>query len=169
DGFNRAYGLNVNVRYTPVPNFRAAAFQVIQEVQAGRTPSSDVVMISSILLSRLVQADAAEPLDWSWAPNLTNPELIAPGGVGVIATELAYGITYNTSLLTGDLVPRTMQDLLKPELKGRLASTPQAIAFGEVGSPDMWGEQRLFEYVTQLSGQLAGLLLCSEEARVASG
>jgi ABC-type Fe3+ transport system substrate-binding protein len=62
-----------------------------------------------------------------------------------------------------------MQDLLKLELKGRLASTPQAIAFGEVGSPDMWGEQRMFEYVTQLSNQLAGLLLCSEEARIASG
>src|SRR5438477_2577464 len=99
DGFNRAYGLNLNVRYTPVPNFRAAAFQVIQEVQAGRTPSSDVVLMSSILLSRMVQADVVEPIDWSWAPNLKNPALIAPGGVGVIGTELAYGITYNTNLL----------------------------------------------------------------------
>src|SRR5262245_43201071 len=102
DGFNRAYGLNLNLRYTPVPNFRAAAFQVIQEVQAGRTPSSDVVLMSSILLSRMVQADVVEPIDWSWAPNIQNPELIAPGGVAVIGTELAYGITYNTDLIKGD-------------------------------------------------------------------
>jgi ABC-type Fe3+ transport system substrate-binding protein len=169
DGFNRAYGLNLNVRYTPVPNFRAAAFQVIQEVQGGRTPSSDVVLMSSILLSRMVEADAVEAIDWSWAPNIQNPALLAPQGVGVIVAELAYGISYNTNLLTGDLVPRTMQDLLKPELKGRVASTPQAIGFGELGSPDMWGEQRLFDYVTRLSPQLAGLMLCSEEARIASG
>src|SRR5262245_24491170 len=55
DGFNRAYGLNLNVRYTPVPNFRAAAFQVSQEVQAGRPPSSDVVMVSPNLLLRMVE------------------------------------------------------------------------------------------------------------------
>jgi iron(III) transport system substrate-binding protein len=169
DGFNRAYGLNLNVRYTPVPNFRAAAFQVIQEVQGGRTPSSDVVLMSSILLSRMVEADAVEAIDWSWAPNIQNPALLAPQGVGVIAAELAYGISYNTNLLTGDLVPRTLQDLLKPELKGRVASTPQAIGFGELGSPDMWGEQRLFDYVTRLSPQLVGLMLCSEETRIASG
>jgi ABC-type Fe3+ transport system substrate-binding protein len=169
DGFNRAYGLNLNVRYTPVPNFRAAAFQVIQEVQAGRTPSSDVVLMSSILLSRMVEADSVEPIDWSWAPNVQNPALLAPQGLGVVVAELAYGISYNTHLLTGDLVPRTMQDLLKPELKGRVASTPQAIGFGELGSPDMWGEQRLFDYVTKLSPQLVGLMLCSEETRIASG
>lgn len=169
DGFNRAYGLNVNVRYTPVPNFRSAAFQVSQEVQAGRSPSSDVVMVSPNLLLRMVEGDALEALDWSWAPNVTNPELVAPKGVGVVAFEQIYGITYNSSLLMGERVPRTMQDLLKPELKGRLASTPQAIGFSDLGSDQMWGEQRLFDYLGRFSDQLAGLIQCGEEARIASG
>jgi iron(III) transport system substrate-binding protein len=169
DGFNKAYGLNVNVRYTPVSNFRSAAFQIVQEVQAGRTPSSDVVMVSPNLLLRLVEADVVEPVDWSWAPNLQNPELIAPKNAGVVVFHQMEGITYNSSLLTGDQVPRTMQDLLKPEFKGRLASTPQAIGFGDLGSADIWGEEKVFDYLARFSTQLAGLIQCGDDTRVASG
>ena len=169
DGFNRAYGLNVNVRYTPVPNFRSAAFQIVQEVQAGRTPSSDVVMASPNLLLRMIEADVVEAVDWSWAPNLKSPELIAPKNAGVVVFHQMEGITYNSSLLTGDQVPRTMQDLLKPEFNGRLASTPQAIGFGDLGSADIWGEEKLFDYLARFSTQLAGLIQCGDDTRVASG
>jgi ABC-type Fe3+ transport system substrate-binding protein len=169
DGFNRTYGLNLNVRFTPVSNFRSAIFQIVQEVQSGRTPTADLVMASPNLLLRMVQTDTVEPVDWSWAPNLQNPELIAPNNAAVVVFHQMEGITYNTGLLTGSQVPRTLQDLLKPELKGRLASTPQAIGFGDLGSPDMWGEERLFDYLASFSTQLAGLIQCGDDTRVASG
>src|SRR5262249_41746697 len=98
-----------------------------------------------------------------------NPELIAPKNAGVVFFEQMEGVTYNSRLLTGDQVPRTMQDLLKPEFQGRLASTPQAIGFGELGAPDIWGGQKLFDYLATFASQISGLMQCGDDARGFSG
>ena len=67
------------------------------------------------------------------------------------------GITYNTQRVSGAAVPRTLQDLLKPEFKGRIASTPYAAGFNRLASPEVWGEQRTLEYARALTEQVAGL------------
>jgi iron(III) transport system substrate-binding protein len=116
------------------------------------------------------QAGALEAVDWpSWAPNVQNPELVAPDGVAVELVTRTPGITYNTAQVRGDLVPATMQDLLKPQLKGRIASTPYAGAFTNLASPELWGEAKVKDYVTRFSDQLAGIMGCGEGQRIANG
>jgi iron(III) transport system substrate-binding protein len=66
-------------------------------------------------------------------------------------------------------VPRSLQDVLKPQYKGRIASTPYAANFDRLASPELWGEQRAVEYVTKLSDQVAGLIRCGEVDRLLSG
>jgi len=168
DALNSKYGLNLTANFTPGPSMPDMAAKVTQEVQTGRTPETDIYLGSSDTLAPMVKANAADQADWSWAPDV-KPDLIAPNGVGVIIQDGVDGITYNTTRLQGDLAPKTMQDLLKPQLKGKLASTPYAAGFPYLISSGLWTEQQTFDYLTKFSAQVSGLIRCSETDRVASG
>jgi ABC-type Fe3+ transport system substrate-binding protein len=170
EGFNKHYGLNLSVQYTPGPPMTELTPKLIQEYQVNRRASTDVFVGYDSTTIQLIQADALTSSDWtSWAPNIRNPQLIAPKGMAVTFQTAIPGITYNTSRLTGDAVPRSLAALLKPEYKGRIASTPYGSSFDRLATPEMWGEERAMEYVTKLSDQLAGLMRCNELERIASG
>jgi len=170
EGFNRLYGLNLDVRFTPGPPMPELAARVAQEAQAGRTASTDVFIGAESHINTLANAGALEPVDWaSWAPNVQDPRMVAAGGTAVAVQSSLPGIAYNTSRLTGDLVPRGLEDMLKPAYKGRIASTPYAASFDQIAVPEAWGEQRATEYVERLAGQVAGLIRCNELERLTSG
>src|SRR5262249_48105010 len=129
-GYNKHYGLNVDVRFTPGDSMPQMVARVGQEVRAGRATSTDLVVAyaSSILVA--AQTDSLEAVDWaSWAPNVRDPELRTSTGIAVAYQSSLAGITYNTERVRGAQVPHTLQDLLKPEYKGRVASTPYAAYF----------------------------------------
>ena len=170
DGFNKHYGLNLNIQYTPGPPMTELTPRLIQEYQVNRRASTDVFVGYDSTTVQLIQADALASSDWtSWAPNVRDPRLVAPQGMAVTFQTAIPGITYNTSRLTGDAVPRSLAALLRPEYKGRIASTPYGASFDRLATPEMWGEPRAMEYVSRLSDQLAGLIRCNELERIASG
>lgn len=170
EGYNKHYGLNVNVQFTPGASMPQMVARIGQEVQAGRQTSTDLVVAYASSMLVAVQAGALESVDWaSWAPNIQEPQLVAPAGVGVAFQTSLAGITYNTSRIRGELVPRTLQDLLRPELKGRVASTPYAAYFDLLSTDELWGRERTYDYVTRLSEQAAGLIRCNETERLISG
>ena len=170
EGFNQLYGLNLDVRFTPGPSMPEVAAKVAQELQAGRTASTDILMGSETHIASLIQGDALHPVDWaSWAPNIQDPRLVAPGGAAVAIASRAPGITYHSGKLTGDAVPATLQDVLKPQYKGRVASTPYAANFDRLASPEQWGEPRTVEYVRKLAEQVTVLVRCGEVPRLLTG
>jgi iron(III) transport system substrate-binding protein len=79
------------------------------------------------------------------------------------------GITYNTERVRADEVPRTMQDLLEPRYRGRLAGQVSGAGFDRLATPEMWGEQRTLDYVGRFVDQIAGLLRCTEQERLITG
>src|SRR5262249_30725325 len=170
EGFNRAYGLNVDVQFTIGLSFPEMAAKVIQEYQAGRRATTDILLGPDNSINTAVRAEALERVDWAaWAPNIRNSALIAGQGEGVTFQTWLPGITYSSSRVSGDAVPRSMQDLLKPQYKGRIASTPYAANLDRLAATDLWGKQRTLEYVRALSPQLAGLIRCNETERVVNG
>jgi ABC-type Fe3+ transport system substrate-binding protein len=170
EGFNKLYGINVQFRFTPGPAPNEVAGRAVQEYQSGRTASTDVLLLGGAPLSGILNADMLERVDWAaWAPNIHDPELVALGGIAVAVAGRMPGITYNTSRVTGDAIPTSLQDVLKPQYKGRIASTPYASAFDWLATPEFWGEQRTREYVTRLAEQITGLIRCGEMQRIASG
>jgi ABC-type Fe3+ transport system substrate-binding protein len=62
-----------------------------------------------------------------------------------------------------------MADFLKPEWKGKIASTPYAANFDVLAAKDVWGPEKAIDYARKLSGQLAGLMRCDEGERITSG
>jgi iron(III) transport system substrate-binding protein len=117
-----------------------------------------------------VQGGALEAIDWtSWAPAIQDPALVARGGVPVPIQSTVSGITYNSQRLRPDEVPHSMQDLLKPQYKGRIAGQNAVAGFDQLSMPDLWGEQRVREYVAQFAEQATGVIRCNEKQRIASG
>jgi iron(III) transport system substrate-binding protein len=170
DGFNRLYGLNVSVQYTPSPNMVEMGSKLAQEYQANRAPTTDVYVGPGRAIVSLMQLGALETVDWTaWAANVRDPRLVAPGGMAVEVAWFQPGITYDSSRLTGSMVPTSLEDLLQPQYAGRIASTPYAAFFDSLASPEVWGERRTLDYVTKLAAQLAGLMGCGESTRIVSG
>ena len=170
DGFNRHYGLNIDVRFTPGPAMPNVAGRVVEEYQAGRQASTDVYVGYANHVYSIMQGDALAAVDWrSWAPNVQDPRLLAPDGMAVTFESSMQGITYNSQRVRPEDVPTSMEDLLKPQYKGRIASTPYASGFDRLAIPETWGEQRTLEYTRRLADQVAGLIRCNEKERLLSG
>ena len=168
--FNGYYGLNVDVRFTIGSSFPEMAAKIIQEQQANRRATTDVYIGSDNTVAGLLRAGALEPNDWAaWAPNVRNPALVTGNGEAVIFQTWLTGIAYNASRVSGDAVPRSMQDLLKPEYKGRIATTPYAANFDRLAAADLWGKERALEYARAYAGQITGLIRCSEHNRLTNG
>src|SRR5262245_26244799 len=84
EGFNQYYGLNLPVQFTPGPSMPELAAKIVQEYQAGRRASSDVLLGTELHVETAMAGGALTPVDWlSWAQNIHNPELLAPEGVAV--------------------------------------------------------------------------------------
>jgi ABC-type Fe3+ transport system substrate-binding protein len=169
DAFNRLYGLDLKIQFTPAESMPAMGAKIAQEVQAGRPASSDVFLGTAENVRDIMSTGALQAVDWSWAPNLKDASLIEPGNIAVNAVTLLPGIAYNSSKLKGDAVPKTLEHLLKPEYKGRIASTVYAAQFNRLAAPELWGEQKTVDYVTKLSQQVSGLIRCGEQERIANG
>src|SRR5262249_12398891 len=153
---NRRHGLSLAVQFTPGPPMSTMAIKVAEEALADRRATTDVFVGYGNTTAELHQAAALTPVDWlSWAPNIDRPEQVAPNGVAVTFQTSYTGITYNSQRLTGEAIPRSMQDLLRPQFRGHVASTPYGAIFDYLAMDEVWGEARTLEYVTRLSEQLA--------------
>jgi len=167
---NKLYGTNIKITYTPGAPIPDMAAKTAEEVKAGRPTTTDVLITDPFpLLQQLIPQGTPQQVDWSWAPSLKDTTLVAPGNYGVEFVDLMSGITYNANKLKGDAVPKTMADLLKPEFKGKVASTAAAIHFIELSAPELWGEQKTVDYATKFASQIAGFINCAEISRIASG
>ncbi|HLG69358.1 MAG TPA: extracellular solute-binding protein [Chloroflexota bacterium] len=167
---NKQYGLNLNIQQTPGPSMPEMVSKVMQEYQTSRPASTDIVVGYAETILPAVQSGLFQQVDWSaWAPNIKDPQLTASAGGAVAVQTSIAGITVNTAKLKGASVPSTLQDLLKPEYKGHLASTPYAAYFDFLATDSLWGEQKTTDYLTAFTKQVAGLIRCNEINRVASG
>lgn len=168
-GLNKMYGTKIEAEYAPSPvPMDQVGNQLMAESKAGRSARVDALLTSSSSAGRLARGDFLLPVDWkALMPNRITPQMMeADGQVLRFVTYIA-GITYNTKLLPNP--PKDLAGFLDPKFKGRLASTPSASAFDVLGSTDFWGPQKTIDYAKALSGQISGLMRCSEPERVASG
>ena len=144
--------------------------KITQEYQAGRAASSDVMIGFGGHIMAMVQADALEPVDWaSWAPNVQHPRSSAGGGRAVTVPDQPPGRHLQQQPAAPDEVPQTLQDLLKPQYKGRIASTPYASGFDRLPVPELWGEQATFAFISRFADQIDGLIRCNETQRIVNG
>lgn len=171
--FNKAYGLNLQVQLSPGDSMPNMVVKITQEFQANKPASSDVVLSLADTMNVPIEAHSVLTPDWhSWGPNIQkvqSADVTTPDNSGVVIQTFMSGIEYNTGKVSKDKLPKTMADLLKPEFKGRVSSTVYATAFDWLATDSMWGYQPTLDYVQKFAKQIAGVMRCGEDQRVASG
>jgi iron(III) transport system substrate-binding protein len=162
-GFNRQYGLNLQFRFTPGPAMPQLASRIIQEAKANQPASSDLFVGSENHVARM----PLKRVEWTKVfPHISAPMVDYDNRV-VIVTSRTPGFTYNTNLVSANELPQKVEDVLNPRWKGKIASTPYAASFDRLAL--IWGEERATAFLHKFVKQVAGLIRCGEDERIATG
>jgi iron(III) transport system substrate-binding protein len=171
---NKRYGTNVKLQFTQGGSFPANLARLIQEDKSGQKSSSDVYLGGGSQMIDGMKAGLFKKVDWKSLLTRREPpnpvfERINPDGIGVAVASRVVGITYNTNLVKGADVPRSLEDVLKPKWKGLVATTPYVTGFYQAAAPDMLGAKFMTDYVKRLKPQIGGLIPCNTLGKIASG
>lgn len=162
----KKYHINLQIKFAPVANGAAFQNQVVQEVRAGQTASSDVMFhIRDTTLAKYAQG-----VDYrKYVPNLPEDQMYFDKH-SVVLTTTILAEEYNTKLVPRDKVPATLAELLKPEWKGKIATAPyEGVLAWYLGLPEALGRDGMLKFFTALSADLGGVMTCGESDRVVSG
>jgi ABC-type Fe3+ transport system substrate-binding protein len=139
------------------------ASRIIQEAKAGQPATTDLFIGSENHVARM----SLRKLDWAKTfPHISRPMVDWDGRVLIVVSRTP-GFTYNTSQVAANEVPQKVEDLLNPKWKGKIASTPYAASFDRLAL--IWGEEKTTAFLQKFVKQVAGLVRCGEEERVANG
>jgi ABC-type Fe3+ transport system substrate-binding protein len=165
---NKMFGTNIRVNFLPGPDMARIANQLATEFTANQRAHVDLMLAASVQITPLVKIDFFEKVDWKqYLPNRITDQMIElDGRIIRIVTGLS-GATYNSRL--APMKPTRLADFLRPEWKGKIASTPYSAGFDVLYAEDVWGREKTTDYVTKLSSQITGLIRCGEAERIATG
>jgi ABC-type Fe3+ transport system substrate-binding protein len=165
---NATYGTHIKVVFTPGPSMPAMGSQIAMLANAGQPAPTDIFVGWSRHLAGLAKYKLFLAADWQQLlPGRLDERIVEQEGRILKVVTSVPGVFYNTKL--SPYVPTAMADFLKPEWKGKIASTPYAANFDVLAANDVWGPEKAIEYARKLSGQLAGLMRCDEGPRITSG
>jgi ABC-type Fe3+ transport system substrate-binding protein len=165
---NKMFGTRIRINFAPGAEMARIGYQLATEFQAKQPAHVDIYLGAAAQIAPLVEMDFFDRPAWTkYMPDRIRPEFIEVNSQFVRFVTGLSGVTYNSKLAPSK--PTTLMDFLKPEWKGRIASTPYAASFDVLVADDVWGKNRTFDYVRKLSGQVTGLIRCGDSERIATG
>lgn len=169
DGMNAMFGTSIAVRFTPGPSEPEMLNKVTIAAAANLSSPTDILISTNQYAGELVENKGSVPVDWvALMPDRIQPQSVEAGNSVIRTfTTLPGAIIFNPTLVP--YKPTKLVDLLKPEWKGKIASTPYAAGWELMTANDVWGVDRALDFAKQLSGQVAGLIRCNDLSRIASG
>jgi ABC-type Fe3+ transport system substrate-binding protein len=170
DGIKRMFGVDLAVEWVPGPAFAPLAAALYQEKQANQPASGDVFVATPIQITPYLDRGLFQAVDWvKLVPARIRPEFIEGDGKAIRFMTFLPGINYNVKVATWVPQINVLEDVLKPEHKGKFVTTPFLAGFDVLLADPRWGPKRTEEFVRRMSAQIAGLLGCEGEDRIASG
>jgi ABC-type Fe3+ transport system substrate-binding protein len=168
--FNRMYGTNIRINFTPGPSFLDMAAKLTQEAMAGRKASTDLYVGTEAEYAPWLNPDVLERYEYTKLnPTRMPREVVATHNLGVEVYTTIPGVVYNATLISAAEAPRKLTDTLDPKWRGKIASPPTATYFDAIALHPDWGIDRMKDYIAALSRNLGGLIRATETTRVASG
>lgn len=166
--FNKLFGTSLNYRFSPGPSMPQQGNQLFMEYRAGQPASTDVFLAAILAISPFLQHGMYLTVPWTkLAPGRISANIVEGGGTLVRVVTSVSVVTYNTKLMPRP--PASLEGLLAPEWKGRIATTPYAAGFDVLLANDFWGEKKTIDFAKRFSQQVAGLIRCGEAERILSG
>lgn len=169
--FNKKYGTNIRLRFTPGPSMPAMAARLQQEAKSGAAASTDLYLGNLASIAALNRENVLTNIQWADLFPEVDPAAEISKGQGVLVRTSISGIVYNTDIIDPKSAPASYDDLVDPEKskawKGRLAAAPYHdwLAAQSLVRP----REELVEYAQKVASQVSGFLRYGEEERVVSG
>ena len=167
DAINKAYGTKIRIRWAPGPAMPAVGSQIAMRFGSGLSSPTDVYMAFSRNMAQLLKHDMFQSAAWrEFNPErLTDAVVERNTYVKVVSSTL--GWSYNAKLTKSR--PEKLEDFLKPEWKGKVATTSFASGFDQIGAKDAWGLERTVAFARRFSQQVGGFMRCNESERLSTG
>lgn len=169
DGMNAMFGTSIAVRFTPGPSEPEELNRVMIAAAANTPSPTDILISTNQYAGEASENKLSVPVDWvALMPDRIQPQSVeAHQTVIRTFTTLPGAIIFNPTLVP--YKPEKLTDLLKPEWKGKIATTPYAAGWELMTANDVWGQERALDFAKKLSSQVAGLIRCNDLSRIASG
>jgi iron(III) transport system substrate-binding protein len=151
DAFNKKYGLNVTMNYSPSNNMVADIARVVTRAAVGTAPEWDLMIVTDAHHATLWLRKLHQPFEY--AKLGINPKWTQfDNGTIILANQFVYP-AYNKNTLPAQDVPKRWEDLLDPKWKGGklgMSTTTHHLARLAAGA---WGEKKTTEFVRTLAKQ----------------
>lgn len=147
-GMNKKYGTSIELQFTPGGTFTQEVARATQELNAGKPSSSDMIYNNSG--GALKGSEIGLYRSLPWEKYLERPMIMedgfdpfVPGGVGIATASTLIGVLYNSDYVKGDDIPKSLNDILDPKWKGKIAATPFAMGMpGNSPCPKCWARRQ---------------------------
>jgi len=139
---NKLFGTSIRVNFLPGADMARVINQLATEHSAGQKASVDIALGAAPQIVPVLKVNFFEPVDWKkYLPGRITDDMIEWNGQLLrIVTGLS-GSTYNSAL--APMKPTTLDDFLKPQWTGKIASTPYAAGFDVLLADDVWGKDKI--------------------------
>jgi iron(III) transport system substrate-binding protein len=166
---NAKYRINVRLNGRPGPSSASLAPRLIEEVRAGRKPSSDITLNPPTQQMALDGAGALLSVNWRELDPSIPADAVTKGGTGLIVGGSLITALYNTNLIPPASAPKTLNDLRDPKYKGMIATSPYVAAWQPVAVLQGVNEVESFLKEIVSNGNLKGFIPITDQQRIASG
>jgi iron(III) transport system substrate-binding protein len=151
NAFNKKYGLNIKMNYTPSSNMTGDVAKLVMGAASRATPEWDLMLVTDAHHATLWGRKLHQPFDY--AKLGVAPELIQyDNGVVSLANQFVLP-AYNKSILPAQDVPKRWEDLLDAKWKGGKLGVSTATHHLSRLAVGPWGEAKTSEFVSAISKQ----------------
>ena len=165
---NKAYGTNIEIVWSPGPSMPNMGNQIAMRQSNGLASPTDVYLGFSRNYATLLKHKLFLSAPWkSYSPDRLTDAVVEQNGTLVKVVSATLGFTYNTKL--APFPPKKISDFLKPEWKGKVATTPYGAGFDQLAGKKVWGAKRTLDFAEKFTNQVGGFLRCSDAERLSSG
>lgn len=149
--FNKKYGLNVKINYTPSSNMTGDVARLVMGAASRATPEWDVMLVTDAHHATIWAKKLHQPFDYA---KLGVPRELIQYDNGVVGLANQFVLpAYNKSILRAQDVPKRWEDLLDPKWKGGKLGISTATHHLSRLAVGPWGEAKTREFVAGLAKQ----------------
>ncbi|MGH7834444.1 MAG: ABC transporter substrate-binding protein [Candidatus Binatia bacterium] len=161
-GFNKKYGLNIKLNYSPSGNMTRDTAKVVGLSASGQPPEWDIMVVTDAHHGSLWLRKLQAPFEYTTL-GVAKERLEYDNGTVSVANQFALP-AYNKKILPAKDVPKKWEDLLDPKWKGKMGVINSTHHWARLAAGP-WGEEKTIDFVKKLSALQPMLTRAGEMAQ----
>jgi iron(III) transport system substrate-binding protein len=151
NAFNKKYGLNIKVNYTPSSNMTGDVAKLVMGAASRATPDWDLMLVTDAHHATVWAKKLHQPFDYAKL-GIASELIQYDNGVVSLANQFVLP-AYNKSILAAQDVPKRWEDLLDGKWKGGKLGVSTATHHLSRLAVGPWGEAKATEFVNRIAKQ----------------